>query len=88
MFAFKFTILNFLHSDTIPQDVRYRYYNEKNYNPNFSQQKNCEVSPEVDKIFVFECLFESIEYGAIRIEEVTPKFLHSSCFFDSCTTLN
>lgn len=88
MFAFKFTILSFLHSSTIPQDVRYRYYNEKNYNPNYSLKRNDAVLTEVDKIFVFECLFESIDYGAIRIEEVTPKFLHSSCFFDSCTTSN
>lgn len=84
MFALKFTILNSFHRDGPPQDVWTKYFNQNNEIRNYYQLTNCSVSPEDEKIFVFECQFISLEDSAIKIENKTPEFLHSLCFFDSC----
>lgn len=81
-----FLVLSCIRSDTVPQDVWDHYYHEKAIKPNYNQGTNHKISLQNDKIFVFECSFISIAGGAINIESnKEPKFLHSFCFFDSCS---
>lgn len=80
-----FFVLSCIRSDTAPQDVWDHYYHEKAIKPNYNQETNHKISLENEKIFVYECSFISIADGAIKISNEKLKFLHSFCFFDSCS---
>lgn len=77
-----------IHSEEPTHDVWDRYYNKNDETTNYYQCTNCSVSQEDKKIFVSECSFISVKNSAIRIDNKTLEFLHSFCFFDSCSNNN
>lgn len=86
MFMYQNRKLHFLHSDTPPQDVWYRYYNQAGKTPDYYNQiEDYEIRSENGDIFVYMCSFISLG-GAISNSGEGSKLLHSFCFFDSCTS--
>lgn len=83
---FKFKKQSYIHKDVPSQDVWYHYFNEIGESKDCYHQTNCQILHRDLKIYVFDCSFISLKKGVFEIIfNRGPKFLHSFCFFDSCS---